>query len=228
MYGMSFARYFSASPSLVLGTRKKRGGMFRALLLASFWSPMSFTSSVIVVSEIAAAEPRFACPPVVVTATQPSFVGHTACAGLAFLGKLLLLAGLLLAAAHGPLLEQALSSGVVHADAKTEEILRAGIPPGAALGVLVVGSLLLVMARRRAGVGHFVRGCVGCGLVFWTAIGAMFWAQESLAALFRTGKTDALAEPDTMIPLIFCLAPLALGVLLLLWPPAERNRPIVI
>lgn len=166
--------------------------------------------------------------PIVVRASEPSFVGRTTNCGLAFVGKLLLLAGLLLAAAHGPLLEEALKSGVVKMDAKAEDVLRAGIPPGAALAPLLLGSLLLVMARRQAGVGHFVRGCIGCGLVFWTALGVMFWVQEPLATLFRPGRADALAEPGTMIPLVFGLAPLALGVILLLWPRAEQNKPIVI
>ncbi len=169
--------------------------------------------------------------PIVVTA-QPSFVGRTANAGMAFLGKLLLLTGMAVALGQPVLIDRAtraLDAGKWHVDRSVEPLLRSGVPLGVPLVLLLLGSLLLVAARRQHGAWHFVRGCVGCVALLWGALVAMLWGGPALLWLFSgRDPRDLATAPDLAPTVAFGLVPLGLGALLLLWPRRPADRPIVI
>lgn len=172
-----------------------------------------------------------AAPPVVVHAEHPSFVGRTANAGLSLLGKLLLLIGLLVALAHGVVLDKARTAmhrGDLRVDREVAGVIAEGVPAGAVFVPLVLGSLFLVIARRRDGGAHFLRGCAGCLLAMWGALGALVWADGALKTVLTSTDWSRLAWGDLAGPLALSLVPLALGVFLLLWPKAQANRPLVI
>ena len=169
--------------------------------------------------------------PVVVQASQPSFVGRTASAGLSFLGKLLLLAGLVFALGQGAVREyarEAIARGDFQVDADANRVIEHGLPPGLALIPLTLGSLLFVIARRREGVRHFFRGCVGCALVLWSALVGILWASKPLQILFTTGDLNKLDRSNLWGPVLLTALSLAVGGLLLLWPREEANNTIVV
>ncbi len=179
--------------------------------------------------------PRVDAPPepaaVVVSAAQPSFAGRTASAGASFLGKVLLLAGLVLAVGQTPLLDYArgaIGRGDLQVDRETSRLIEAGWPHGVALIPLGLGSLLLVVARRRDGATHFFRGCVGCALVLWSALVAILWGGPPLRMLFTTGELTTLDRPNLWGPVLLTGLSLAVGVFLLLWPKDEANKPIIV
>jgi hypothetical protein len=170
-------------------------------------------------------------PPVLVGAVQPSFAGRTASAGASFLGKALLLTGLVLAVGQAPLLDYArgaIGRGDLQVDRETFRLIEAGWPHGVALIPLGLGSLLLVVARRRDGAEHFARGCLGCALVLGSALVAILWAGPPLRMLFTTGELTTLDRPNLWGPVLLTTLSLAVGVLLLLWPKDEANKPIIV
>jgi hypothetical protein len=170
-------------------------------------------------------------PPEVVQANQPSFVGRTANAGMSFLGKILLLAGLALALGQGAAREyarQAVQGGILQVNADTQSVIDKGLPRGVVSLPLLVGSLLLVTARRRQGAMHFLRGCVGCAFVVFGALAAMLWASTSLELLFTTGDLNKLDQAHLWGPALLAGLPLAVGLVLLLWPHEQAQQTIVV
>ncbi len=165
--------------------------------------------------------------PVVVTA-QPSFAGRTTNAGVAFLGKFLLVGGLVLALGHAPFVAQAERGGIVHVDSETLRVVKQEIPPALALAPMMLGTVLLLVARRRGGVAHFVRGALGCLLLLQAAAAGAFWAYQPLKRLFEGENFDVALRGAQAWPLLPCLLTLLAGVFLLLWPKPEPNKPIVI
>jgi hypothetical protein len=181
---------------------------------------------------VAPSSPQTTPPaPVLVSATQPSFVGRTANAGLSFLGKLLLLAGLVLALGQDPLFDTARKAqrhGNLAVGPEVAQLIKEGFPRGVALVPLGLGSLMLVLARRKDGADQFFRACVGCALLFWSALLAVLWGGPALRILFTGGDLNALDRPEMWAPLFATFLSLAAGVFLLLWPKPERDRPVVI
>lgn len=177
-------------------------------------------------------EPVVAPPPLLpVGMAQPSFVGRTANAGLAFLGKLLLLAGLLVGVGQGPFLRYAageMQKGRWQVAPEVAPLLTEGVPAGAVLVVLVVGSLLLIAARRRAGAGHFLRGCLGCGALLWAVLVAIVWGEDVLLKLFQKRDLSGIRGAGQWSTLIMMGISLGMAVVLLLWPAGRRDKPIVI
>jgi hypothetical protein len=170
-------------------------------------------------------------PPVVVQANQPSFVGRTASAGMSFLGKILLLAGLVLALGQGTALksaQDAIKSGELRVDPDVQRLIEYDFPPGLAFLPLALGSLLLVVARRRQGAMHFFRGFLGCGLMLWSALVAILWANGPLQVLFTTRDLNKLNGPNLWGPVLLITLSLAVGLLLLLWPREDANKTIVV
>ncbi len=169
-----------------------------------------------------------------VSVAQPSFVGRTAAAGWAFVGKLLLVVGLLLAIAQAPLLSQARSAMEgknVPADPVVRPLLEQGLPPAVTVLILVGGSLMLLVARRRDGGGHFFRGCVGYAMIVISAICLMVYASDALTAML-TARDWSNLDPhtryrigDTVIP---NLVVFAIGGLLALWPRKPNRETIVV
>lgn len=163
---------------------------------------------------------------------QPSFVGRTANAGLSFLAKLLLLVGLSVALLF--------STELVNIDTHGTRVIVGGgqvlvaeggivdvqeeIPRPAVLVPLLLGTVLLVVARRNDGVAHFLRGFFGCGFAFGAAALAMGPASDALGAFLSNG---CVADHDSE-PLIIMGMFVALSFVLLFWPKRRQPGPIVI
>ncbi|MBI5864976.1 MAG: serine/threonine protein kinase [Planctomycetes bacterium] len=104
--------------------------------------------------------------------TAPSFVGRAANAGLSFVGKLLLLAGLSAAVLYSIRGVQIVTSGeavsigygqiTAHARGRT---IQQPIPPQAVLVPFALGAIAIVIARRNDGGAHFTRAIASVGLV---------------------------------------------------------------
>lgn len=166
-----------------------------------------------------------------VSVAQPSFVGRTASAGAAFLGKVLLLCGLTLALGQGTFLgvaDQAIQQGRWHVDPGVAPWLQHGVPVGVILLVLVLGSLLLVVARRHDGGWHFVRGCIGCGALLWGAVVANLWGETALRHVFTHRDLSGLQGANEWGPLVMMGSAFVVAAVTLLWPSRQANRPIVI
>ncbi len=174
-----------------------------------------------------ATEPRPAAP-VVLETFQPSFVGRTANAGVSLLGKLLLTVALAVALGQGALRDQVQRGALELPDPALYPLVRDGVPPGLVLGAAALGVLLLVLARRRAGGRHMLRGCLGGALVLWSITMALTAAGPALAR-FWTSR-DVREWHDVSGAVLVTLAPLLFGAVLLLWRPAsvQRERTIVI
>jgi len=168
---------------------------------------------------------------------QPSFVGRTANAGLSFLAKLLLLAGLAVALlfscelvnvdAHGTRVKIGGGQVLVAEHGRVE--VQEEIPRAAVFAPLLLGSVLLIVARRNDGAAHFVRGFFGCVLACVAAVVALGPAATEMS-LFFEGNWDKLESSDRFEPLIVVAVILIASLLLLFWPkPAWRGeKPIVI
>ncbi|MEP0847759.1 MAG: serine/threonine protein kinase [Phycisphaerae bacterium] len=172
--------------------------------------------------------------PVVIDAYEPSFVGRTANAGLGFIGKLLLVAGLALA-----VLMHADSGLHVGTDRTTVALANGTvlvrtlenqdaypIPRAMAIAPVGLGTLLLLVSRRRSGAAHLARGLLGgaFGLVaVMLALGPSSHAIELAFAqdwetLFRFGHVRQLA------PLVGIAS---VALLLLFWPRRKPGAAVV-
>jgi tRNA A-37 threonylcarbamoyl transferase component Bud32 len=168
---------------------------------------------------------------------QPSFVGRTANAGLSFLAKLLLLAGLAVALlftaelinfdSHGT--RFIAGAGQVRIEDRGRVEFQQTIPQAAVFVPLLFGSILLIVARRNDGAAHFVRGFFGCVLASVAAIFAVGPAAPEVALFFK-GDWDTLMSNEGHIALIVVGAFLVGAFLLLFWPKPMRRgeKPLVI
>ena len=180
-------------------------------------------------------------PEIATVVQQPSFVGRTANAGLSFLAKLMLLAGLTAAIVVNTDIfkNDAGFYGVRNIIEQTGAQVTIGdvrVPqsrPNAAPAVfvpLLLGSVLLIVSRRNDGIPHFLRGFFGCMLAVLTAILA-FGPLADDTALFLAGDWDALIDGDrwgVLVPNGFFLMS---ALLLLFWPRKNRyqgQKPIII
>ncbi len=174
--------------------------------------------------------------PVVVEAAGPSLGRRCSHAGLSFLGKVLLVVGLVSAVGYG----------VPHRSTTRVEKLAV---PGMRLGptshvvvservrtasrtmvlCLAAGSVLLVLARRGAGAGHMVRGAAGCGLMIAGALCATTVASAGVSVLLNSGWTQFTQEdPTVWAPVAMAAAMVFVGLVLLAQRRRDPNRPIVI
>ncbi len=169
-----------------------------------------------------------AAPAAVVVTAQPSFAGRTANAGVGFVGKLLLVGGLVLALGHGPFVAQAEKNDMVQVDEDTLRVVQQEIPPAIALAPMIVGTILLLVARRSGGAGHFVRGAIGCLLLIQAAAAGAIWAYQPLKQLFTADNLEVALHGPQMWALVPILGTLLVGIFLLLWPKSDPNKPIVI
>jgi hypothetical protein len=103
------------------------------------------------------------------------------------------------------------------------------VPRVAAFGPLLLGLMLLVVARRNDGAAHFVRGFFGSVLACVAAIIALGPASAEMA-LFFDGNWEALESGDRFLGLVFVGAFLVGSLLLLFWPKPVRRagKPLVI
>jgi hypothetical protein len=158
----------------------------------------------------------------------PSFVGRTANAGLSLIGKLLLLAGISAALFYPSEIKLDQPSaiwknGTVYEDGDP----LVTIPAAALLVPLVLGSILLIAARRNDGAAHFLRGFFGCGFAVGAAIAAVGPAAKAVQKFLTTNNWGSL-DPDTASVLIGIAFALALALALLFWPKRQRSKPVVI
>ncbi len=170
--------------------------------------------------------------PVAMDFYQPSFVGRTANAGLSFLAKLLLLAGLTVAFTFsdnlvnitaGDTLVQ-VSDWRLLVQEDRHVIVNQDISRAVAFLPLLFGTVLLVVARRNDGAAHFLRGFLGCTFAIVAAILAAGPLASDLACFFAN-KWNQICDPA---PLISLGVLLALSFALLFWPKKRAPGPIVI
>ena len=162
---------------------------------------------------------------------QPSFVGRAANAGLAAIGKVLLLAGLVIALGQGVVLaypKTELRSNRWHVAPEVQQLIEQGVPRGIGLAVVIGGSVFLLAARRRDGVAHFVRGCFGSICLAVAALLAVLGAGPAFETLM-TGHPDfTKLSGDSGGLLFFALTSLAAGNILLMWPKPSGRTTIVV
>ncbi len=166
----------------------------------------------------------------------PSFVGRTANAGLSFLGKLLLLFGLAWAALYTTRMDMVNLDNRVRVGATRVEVhdhghkkLSVEVPRIAIMAPLALGGLFLLLSRRNATVGHFLRGCASTALILGaTLILLLSETTPKLAALFGDGERPRLKDDD-VATIVFMGIMLFVAAVLLLWPnPRRRRRTIVV
>ncbi|MGD8450215.1 MAG: serine/threonine-protein kinase [Phycisphaerae bacterium] len=186
---------------------------------------------------VAVAEDRVAPPaaeamepvePVIIDASAPSFVGRTVDAGVSFVGKLLLLAGVVLAVSHGALSQWAEERGSGELPPQLLSFIRDGVPGALMLGLVVAGGALLLMARRRGGGAHLLRGCLGCALLLWAVVNAL--SPEASIAWQGLLQTDwRTIEPKAIVsPALATVVPMLVAVVLLGWPSHRRSNAVVV
>jgi hypothetical protein len=156
---------------------------------------------------------------------QPSFAGRTANAGVSFIGKLLLLGGLVLALGQAPLAQQAAQWGD---DGECVRFLAQDVPDGVTLAIMAIGCVLLAIGRRHGGGGHFFRTFVGGLCVVIAAAVAIVQGGPALEALFSRPDLSEINDPGFWVPLVAIATLLAIGGMLLLWPHQRRTRTITI
>ncbi len=179
--------------------------------------------------------PQAATATVVYEDAQPSFVGRTANAGLSFLAKLMILAGVALAFAYhvrGVTLHRGdtvwtIDSGSVQKFEGSGEHERWNVPRPAFMAPIIAGAVLLLIARRGDGAAHILRGAAACllglfaaGLVAGPGAGAIADISESGA------RVRVIAQhANVLVP---AAALLLFAFMLMTWPKRRRHRPIVI
>jgi len=167
---------------------------------------------------------------------RPSFAGRGIHAGTSFLGKMLLLIGLVLALGPGlrwGSYEALMSSG--HQSVygpwlwRPEGIVdRVGAPGVTRVGIasvmLVAGTIALVAARRGQGRSHAVRGLVGCALLICGTVwaGSMAWGIVRVAT---EQQWEALHDISSDEWSTFGVAAGAavLGLITLAWPARRKG-----
>ena len=163
---------------------------------------------------------------------QPSFVGRTANAGLSFLAKLLLLTGLTAAVLFSRELvdfnndEVTVMVGggrVIYSEHGRVQV-DTRIPKAVVIAPLLLGTILLVTARRHDGAAHFLRGFLGSASAFAAAVVAMGPGAEPLG-MFLKGMNIPSRQEDALIQAGLLLA---LSIVLLFWPKRRENAPIVV
>ncbi|MBU0637444.1 MAG: serine/threonine protein kinase [Planctomycetes bacterium] len=176
--------------------------------------------------------------PIIIDAAQPSFVGRTASAGLSFVGKILLLAtitaAVLLNSLHVTDGSKGFETGLIINDFHVavldngERKASADIPKAVVLAPLLLGSLLLMVARRHDGGAHFFRGFLGCLLAIVATLVAISPAQEGLRILLTENDWGALRADEKGGPLLGLAFLMATSLALLFWPkrPGPRHEVI--
>ena len=165
-------------------------------------------------------------------AMQPSFVGRTANAGLSFLAKLLLLAACAVALLFSPRIvdvnadgvQVSVSSGRVLVVENGATQIDTSIPRAMIFFPLLVGTVLLVVARRNDGAAHFLRGFLGCAAIVAATVMAIGPAAEPLGG-FLSGQPISGNQTERLITMGIAFA---VALVLLFWPKRREPGTIVI
>ncbi|RMF83065.1 MAG: hypothetical protein D6744_05390, partial [Planctomycetota bacterium] len=174
-------------------------------------------------------------------AAQPSFVGRAANAGLAFIAKMLLLAGVVWALGYEyriPIESRHETgfvggSGVqITAQRGWGESVHVEIPRFVVFIPFVFGTLLLTLARRNDGAMHFLRGFLGCVLGIVAAIIALGPTAEELKLFLNNNWEQLRFDAGDGAPhaeeLIGLGVMLSLAFVLWFWPKRQTRRQVVI
>lgn len=164
----------------------------------------------------------------------PSFVGRTAHAGLALAGKLLLLAGV-----AGPLVlfsvpisvrdgdhSVSIQQGVVTVTRGDDTVVQRRVSRDVILAPIVVGGVLLVLARRLDGGAHRKRAVLGAIVTGVVAHQLMGPLNADLLRLIQTQSTAGLSDGGAWL-LAAGGAQLA-ALALIFWPRRRASHTIVI
>lgn len=165
----------------------------------------------------AATQPQ--TPPVVFEAA-PSFVGRTANAGASVLAKALLLLAVLVAVGFVPLHELA---GHVNPGGYAVHDIRPALARMIVVGMVLAGTLLLVISRRYDGRAHIFRGVIACVFGFVGIAAALGPAAAGWRSLQDGGGFDAL-HPRTVLNLMLTIIPISVALILLFWPKRRQGR----
>lgn len=163
---------------------------------------------------------------------HPSFVGRAANQGLTFVGKLLLMAGLIIVLAQTPARE-AWQAQQLHIPSELHTFVSSPISPIIPICSVVLGGLLLILARRGAGLSAFLRGFIGCAFLTIGVLMPILFPDnhDALVALFaQPGEGSVRLRDEHALAFMAMGVPLGLGALLLLWPVNRnrRHKPIVV
>lgn len=167
---------------------------------------------------------------------QPSFAGRAANAGLAFVAKLMILGGMVAAiASAASMYYVALPGGRVlawdddhfRAVRYQDGLARGTIPTPLVAAPFLVGTVLLLVARRRTGWAHAGRALLGTMAGLGTVVLALGPANAALRHLYAAGG-ESPPSPEHIAPLIGVAAAAALTLLLLFWPRASSQRVVTI
>ena len=105
-----------------------------------------------------------------------------------------------------------------------EPDIDAMIPRAAVFAPLLLGTVLLVVARRNDGAAHFLRAFLGCASAFGAAVLATGPASDALGAFL----SDGCVAGHDKDPLIQAGVLLALSFVLLFWPKRRHPGTIVV
>ncbi|MGE0481147.1 MAG: protein kinase [Phycisphaerae bacterium] len=175
-------------------------------------------------------------PPAAPAPAQPSFAGRAANAGLAFVAKLIILGGMVVAiASAASMYYVALPGGRVlawdddhfRAVRYHEGLARGTIPTPLVAAPFVVGTVLLLIARRQTGWAHVGRAWFGAAAGLAAVALALGPANSALRHLYAAGG-DSPPSPEHIAPLLGVAATASLTLLLLFWPRASRQRVVTI
>ena len=173
---------------------------------------------------------------------QPSFVGRAANAGLSFLAKMLLLFGVVWAIGYEyrvPIqtpYEQGFVGGsgvqITRLDKYGGGGTNVEIPRPVVLLPFLLGTVLLVTARRQDGAWHFLRGFLGCAIGITAACLALGPSAEELRLFLQNDwnllRFDARAGDPHAEELIRIGVALGIALVLLFWPKRLKRRQVVI
>lgn len=162
---------------------------------------------------------------------QPSFVGRTANAGLSFLGKFLLLAGLSWGATYYAELPMfkfhdgdavKITGRSIHYEEPGGENYDVKVPKALVIAPMVLGGFFLALARRGDGGLHFFRGFLGTVATILAVFLMLGPASEAVSKFFLSG--DGPIDNDDAAVAVFTGLILAFGFCMIFWPKAKALR----
>jgi hypothetical protein len=177
---------------------------------------------------------------VLIDPAQPSFVGRTANAGLSFVGKVLLLAGITAAMFWngipwvdvkddgGNAIAVEMGKGNFTVVEHGKPVVDVTIPPAVMIFPILIGSFFLIASRRNDGGAHFARGLIGCVLLLTAGILAVGPAADGLGTLMEAGSDFSNLTHVNVAALTCMGGTLVSALALLFWPRKQYGKPLVI
>jgi len=167
---------------------------------------------------------------------QPSFVGRSASAGASFLGKIMLLAGVVLTLAYASQfdLRDSMRDGLTLEDGYLrvwnlgEVDLAVRVPRSVLIVPFLVGTVFLMIARRHDGAAHFLRGFLGSGLLLAAGLLALGPAADTVRIFVTDSDWQALSYGIRPVWLVLVSLMFIFALALLFWPKRSPNQAIVI